>query len=222
MKPKALVFDFDGLIVDTEVPIFEAWQVDYAEFGQELRLEDYLGCVGSDSAGFDPHLNLEQLTGQTIDGAKMEHARELRIHDAVDMLGPMPGVIALLDEARAAGIRCAVASSSPRSWVERHLNRIELMDRFEFTRTVDDVTAPKPSPELFLAAAEGLGVEPHEAIVFEDSLNGLNASIAAGSPCVIVPNRLTALLDFKGATRRVKTMEEVTISWLREMFATDG
>lgn len=218
-KPRALIFDFDGLIVDTEVPIFEAWQVDYAEFSQELSLEDYVDCVGSDFGGFDPQKHLEKLTGETIEWGKLDAAREQRAHDAVDLLGPMPGIIALLDEAEAVGIPCAAASSSPRSWVERHLNRIGLMDRFELTRTIDDVSAPKPSPELFLAAAEGLDVEPREAIVFEDSLNGLKASITAGSPCVVVPNRITALLDFEGATRRVKSMEEVNVPWLREIFS---
>ncbi len=218
--PRALIFDFDGLIVDTEVPIFEAWQTDYAGFGHELRLEDYVGCVGSDFNGFDPQKHLEKLTGREIEWPELDSAREKRAHDAVDQLGPMAGVVALLDDAASAGIPCAVASSSPRSWVERHLDRIGLLDRFVLTRTIDDVSAPKPSPELFQAAAAGLGVTPGEAVVFEDSLNGLKASISAGSPCVVVPNQITALLDFAGAARRVNSLEEVSIPWLREIFTT--
>ena len=220
MKPRALILDFDGLIVDTEVPIFESWQTDFADFGHELNLEEYVGCVGSDLNGFDPHSHLEELTGKTINRAELEEAREDRIHAAVDQLGPMDGVREVLEEAHEEGIPCAVASSSPRSWVEKHLDRIGFMKHFVLTRTIDDVSAPKPSPELFLAAAAGLDVDPEEAIVFEDSLNGLRASVSAGSPCVVVPNQITTHLEFTEATRRVDSMEHVSVPWLRNIFTT--
>ncbi|MEM7601665.1 MAG: HAD-IA family hydrolase, partial [Verrucomicrobiota bacterium] len=88
--------------------------------------------------------------------------------------------------------------------VEGHLNRLGLMNFFETTRCLDDVDTPKPAPDLFLAAVTALSIDPDQAIIFEDSLNGLNAANAAGVDCVIVPNRITHRLDFTGATAVLK------------------
>lgn len=196
---RALIFDFDGLILDTEVPIYEAWSENYAAHGHELALEDYVGCVGSDFHRFDPKLHLEGLAGEPIDWNHWDERRERRALEIVNSLvDPMPGVLEILNQATAAGLPCAVASSSPRSWVEPHLERIGLRDFFRLTRCVDDVERPKPSPELFLTAAEGLGIFPANSLVFEDSLNGLIAATAAGMRCVSVPNPVTAGLDFTG------------------------
>lgn len=215
---EALLFDFDGLILDTEVPVFEAWQENYRAHGHELPLETYIQCVGSDFARFDPKMHLESLIGEPIDWDEWDQRRETDALAKVQSLDPMPGVIALLEDAKRNRIPCAVASSSPRSWVEDHLARLGLLESFVLTRCLDDVQAPKPSPELFLSAAEGLGVPPDKAIVFEDSLNGLKAARAAGSPCVVVPNQVTRLLDFPGATRIVNSLEDVRFVDLQGIF----
>jgi len=201
---KALIFDFDGLILDTEVPIYEAWKENYAAYEQELSLPVYCGCVGSDHGSFDPKSHLEELTGQEIDWERWDSIREERAMELVSRLEPMPGVERLLIEAEVAGVPCAVASSSPRSWVGPHLERVGLTRFFRLTRCLDDVGAPKPAPDLFLSAAQGLAVRPGEALVLEDSRNGLDAAIAAGIPCVSVPNAVTASLDFSGAMRILK------------------
>ena len=214
---EALIFDFDGLILDTEVPVFEAWQENYRAHGHDLPLETYIRCVGSDFARFDPKMHLESLVGSPIDWDEWDQRREEGALKRVEALSPLPGVVALLSAAEAAGVPCAVASSSPRSWVERHLRRLGLLDSFSLTRCLDDVAQPKPSPELFLAAAEGLGVAPSRAVIFEDSLNGLLAAQAAGTPCVIVPNRVTRLLKFPGASKIVSSLEEVNLDSLREL-----
>ncbi|MDF1849570.1 MAG: HAD-IA family hydrolase [Verrucomicrobiales bacterium] len=216
----ALLFDFDGLILDTEVPVFEAWQANYQAHGHDLPLETYIQCVGSDFARFDPKMHLESLTGDSIDWTEWDQRRESEALAKVEALAPMPGVVELLDEAKRSGLPCAVASSSPRSWVERHLDRLGLLGSFELTRCLDDVEQPKPSPELFLAAAAGLGVAPEKAVVFEDSLNGLKAAQAAGSPCVVVPNQVTRLLEFPGATRIVPSLSRVNVEDLRTLFAS--
>lgn len=210
---RALIFDFDGLILDTEVPIYEAWRENYAHHGHDLPLELYVGCVGSDFHRFDPKLHLESLTGERIDWDRWDEARERRALAIVNALTePMAGVAARLAEAAATGLPCAVASSSPRSWVEGHLERIGLRGHFVLTRCIDDVSRPKPSPELFLAAANGLGIEPGEALVFEDSLNGLLAAQTAGMRCVSVPNRVTAGLDLSGATLKIPSLAVLTLS----------
>jgi HAD superfamily hydrolase (TIGR01509 family) len=210
---RALIFDFDGLILDTEVPIYEAWQENYAAHGQELALEDYVGCVGSDFHRFDPKLHLESLHRDPVDWDHWDVERERRALEIVNSLtDPMPGVLEILQEAVESNLPCAVASSSPRSWVEPHLERIGLRHYFLLTRCVDDVERPKPSPELFLAAAEGLGITPEESLVFEDSVNGLVAATAAGMRCVSVPNRVTAALDFTGCALRVGSLADVNLA----------
>lgn len=214
MPIRALLFDFDGLILDTEFPIYEAWREDYLAHGHELPLPVYAACVGSDFNRFDPKSHLESLVGCAIDWPDRDLWRERNALERVKQLPPLPGVIALLDAAGELGLPCAVASSSPRSWVEGHLGRLGLLERFRLTRCIDDVAAPKPAPDLFLAAAAGLRVAPSEALVLEDSGNGLLAAIAAGCPCIVVPNRVTAHLDFGGALRVLSTLEEIDLPTL--------
>jgi putative hydrolase of the HAD superfamily len=217
MPLSALLFDFDGLILDTEFPIYEAWREDYLAHGHELPLEIYAACVGSDFNRFDPKSHLESLVGAAIDWPDRDLWRERNALERVKILPPLPGVIDLLDAAAASGLACAVASSSPRSWVEGHLSRLGLLDRFVLTRCIDDVAAPKPAPDLFLAAAAGLGVTPGEALVLEDSRNGLLAAMAAGCPCVVVPNRVTAHLDFTGAVAQLSNLTDLDLSRLASL-----
>ncbi|MEM6915320.1 MAG: HAD-IA family hydrolase [Verrucomicrobiota bacterium] len=214
---EALIFDFDGLILDTEVPIYEAWRHNYEAHGQELPLETYVQCVGSDFHRFDPKAHLESLAGLEIDWNYWDPERERIARAETAKLAPFPGVVALLEEARSRNVPCFVASSSPRSWVEGHLNRLELISYFAGTRCLDDVALPKPAPDLFLAAIELAQVNPESAIVLEDSLNGLHAAKAAEIDCVIVPNRITASLDFEGASLVLKTLEEVGLDQLAKI-----
>lgn len=217
--PEALIFDFDGLILDTEVPVYEAWQENYRAHGQELPLETYVGCVGSDFNGFDPKAYLEGLVDSPIDWAHWDHHRETTSLAHTHRLKPFPGVLELLSEANQSGVPCVVASSSPRSWVEGHLDRLEMTHFFATTRCLDDVAAPKPAPDLFLAATQAVGVDPEKAIVLEDSLNGLKAAQAAGIDCVVVPNRVTALLEFTGAASILSSLSGIKIEDLARMKA---
>lgn len=219
MPLNALIFDFDGLILDTEVPIYEAWVSNYRAHGKELAIELYSGCVGSDFNGFDPKTHLETMLGERVDWDRWDSLREREAHERTRAMKPLPGIISLLNEAMDQGLPCVVASSSPRSWVEGHLSRLELMSFFFATRCVDDVEAPKPAPDLFLAAAEAVNELPESCLVLEDSLNGLNAAIAAKTPCLAVPNRITEHLDFTGAVSRIKSLEGVNLDQLREIHA---
>lgn len=217
MELKALLFDFDGLILDTEVPYFEAWREIYQTYGQELSLEMYAACVGSDFGGFDPKQYLQTLIDTPIDWVEWDRKRDARVLSIIHASPPLPGVEALLKEAAREGVPCAVASSSPRSWVEPHLERFGLRKYFQLTRCVDDVVAPKPAPDLFLSAANGLEVSPQNALVLEDSLHGLNAAKAAGISCVAVPNGVTAHLEFEHAAAVLHDgLEGVELKHLRE------
>jgi putative hydrolase of the HAD superfamily len=217
--PEAILFDFDGLILDTEVPIYEAWRENFLAFGHDLPLEVYAACVGSNFGAFDPKRHLESLTRSTIDWTNWDTDRERDALARTHRLDPFPGVLALLDDADAAGVPCAVASSSPRDWVEGHLDRLGILHRFVLTRCLDDVRAPKPAPDLFLAAAKGLGIDPAAAVVLEDSLNGLRAALAAGVDCIVVPNRITSHLEFAGAAAILDSLEGITIARLAEIKA---
>ncbi|MEM9015387.1 MAG: HAD-IA family hydrolase [Verrucomicrobiota bacterium] len=219
--PEALLFDFDGLILDTEVPVYEAWRHNYEAHGYDLPLETYVQCVGSNFHRFDPKAHLDGLVDEEIDWSYWDTKREKTAYDLTLELAPFPGVVPLLEEARARAVPCVVASSSPRSWVEDHLGRLGLLPFFTATRCLDDVAAAKPAPDLFLAAAEIAGTNPAEALVLEDSRNGLIAAQRAGIDCIIVPNRITQGLDFDGASAVLETLEGVTLSKLDEIRARD-
>lgn len=208
---KALIFDFDGLILETEMPVFSAWRECYEHHGHDLDLEIYAACVGSDAACFDPVSDLEARHPEKIDWTHWDQKRRESIQELLNNRSPLPGVIERLKEAADRNIPCVVASSSPRSWVDPHLDKLDLKHHFKSTHCLDDVTKPKPDPELFLLAASTLGVKPHEAIVFEDSLNGLNAAMDAGMPCVVIPSPVTRHLQFEGASLQLGSLVEMTL-----------
>jgi HAD superfamily hydrolase (TIGR01509 family) len=192
---QALIFDFDGTILDTESSEFQAWQEVYQRFEVELTLEYWLPFVGNNSTPFDPAGHLEKQLGEALDKYSLENRVWKRKQELNRALEPLPGVLDYLDAAEAMGLKLAVASSSRRDWVESHLARLGLLERFAVIRTREDVVLTKPDPALFLRAAEGLGVHPGQTIVLEDSLNGVRAAKLAGAFTVAIPNTLTRNLD---------------------------
>lgn len=197
--PVALVFDLDGTIVDTEEPTFEAWRRAWADHGHELRLQDWVLCVGRDDELFDPAAALKELVGPSFDAEAMHAARRVLQAELVATTVIRDGVEAWLDEAAAAGVPVGLASSSPRPWVEEHLGRLGLADRFATVQTSTDVGVTKPDPAAYLAACAALGAPPDRALAVEDSANGLAAAKAAGMATIVFPNPVTAGLDLSGA-----------------------
>lgn len=208
---KALVFDFDGLIVDTEVPIFRAWQRIYREHGQDLPLEQWLTIIGTASGPFDPVIDLAEKTGAKLDEQELKALEVLYYQEATALQQLLPGVIDYLVAARQLGLKTAVASSSTRTWVMDHLNRFGIGGRFDAIICREDVKRTKPDPDLYLTALQRLGVQPAEAIAFEDSSNGIHAAKAAGLFCVVVPNPLTVDLDLSEADLRLLTLEAMPL-----------
>ena len=188
--PAAVVLDFDGLIVDTETPIFEAWLAAYRRRGQPLGLEEWQHALGT-HGGFDPLEHLAALLGGALDREGV--LAEVKEATAKGCEGQplLPGVEALLRDAKALGLGRAVASSSSCGWVDGWLRRHAIRDLLDVVVARDDVRKVKPDPELFLLAASRLGIEPGACVVFEDSPNGMRAALAAGMRCVAVPNALT-------------------------------
>jgi HAD superfamily hydrolase (TIGR01509 family) len=220
---RAVIFDFDGLIVDSETPDYETWAWVFAEHGAELALDEWIACVGRPSAEWNPCDLLETCLGRPVDRAAIEAARHPRFRAAVDAQPPMAGVEAAIAAARGLGLRLAVASSATRDWVVHHLERVGLAPHFEAVHTVDDVARGKPEPDLFLLACETLGVAPAEAVVLEDSPNGLLAARRAGCRCVVVPNTVTRAFPFDGADLRLDSLADRPLpEWLAELAGAGG
>jgi HAD superfamily hydrolase (TIGR01509 family) len=212
---KALIFDFDGLIVDTEMPDYESWQQVYQRYGCELPVEAWGQIVGGTAASdFDPHTFLEELCGLSLDREEVWISRRKQYLDSIAEQPVLPGVLNYLDEAEQFGLKLGVASSSPENWVRGHLARLGLYQRFDTIKTADDVQRTKPDPELFLATIDALGIKLSEGVVFEDSPNGVKAAKAAGLFCVAVPNKLTAQLKLEGADLRLSSLEELKLGEL--------
>ena len=222
MKTKVLLFDFDGLILDTETTEFLVWQKIYREHGQEMLPETWGQVIGGYGiSNFDGAVHLAELVGNGLDAREL-HARYRSESDASILQQPvLPGVLDYLEDARRLGLRLAVASSSPHSWVDTHLARLGLADRFEAIICGDDVSPgrTKPHPDLFLKALDALGVKADEAIVFEDSPNGVNAARAAGIFVVSIPNPITTLLKTDGANLTLDSLARISLQDLLKDFA---
>ena len=204
----AVLFDFDGVLVDTEWAIYQAWRRTFEAHDHELPLGIYTRCIGSDFATWSPKTHLEDLTGLAFDWHDLDSRRQIEIRADLAGAGPMPGVRQLLEKLSARGLPAAVVSSSSHQWVDGWLDRLGLADHFQTTVCRGDAPRIKPAPDLFLAAAERLGVSPGKCLVIEDSHNGLTAAKVAGMRAWVVPNRVTRGLDFSAADRVFTSLEE--------------
>ena len=210
---RALVFDFDGLILETETPAHQSWAEIYVEHGHELPMDRWHGYIGSDT-GFDPAGHLAALVGEGFDRDATQKRRDARKTELIAALDVMVGVREYVADANRLGLRLAVASSSSRAWVLGHLERLRLRAEWDAVLTRDDVERTKPAPDLYLAAVKALGVAPREAVAFEDSRNGIAAAKDAGLVCVAVPNALTAEMDLSRADLRLASLAETPLERL--------
>lgn len=214
---RALVFDFDGLILETETPAYQAWVEVYREFGHELPRELWLEYIGREGGWFDALEYLERLIGPRDDRDAIEKRRDARKTELVMAVAETAGLRALLADAQARELRLAVCSSSTPKWVLGHLGRLDLLAFFDHIQCRDrPELRAKPAPDLYLAACAGLGVRPDEAIAFEDSRNGMLAAQAAGMRCVVVPNELTIAMDLDGADHRFESLSAISLQELLE------
>jgi HAD superfamily hydrolase (TIGR01509 family) len=209
MLPAAVLFDFDGILVDTEWAIYQAWLRTFQRHGQDLPLSLYTRCIGSDFDAWSPKVHLEDLTKLGFDWVELDSARQVEIRAELEKEGPIDGVVALLEGIKACGIPQAVVSSSSHFWVDGWLEKLGLRGYFGDVICKGDAPRIKPAPDLYLAAAERLGVDPGGCLVIEDSHNGLRAAHAAGMRTWIVPNRVTAGLDFSLAEKVVGDFHEL-------------
>lgn len=206
---RGLVFDFDGLIVDSEMPVYRAWSEVYGRFGQELPLGVWKSVVGHGPGYFDPVADLGRRLQRDLDRDVLRaqyRARQLELMAAEPVL---PGVREWRDEAAAMGVRLGVASNSRQGWVTGNLERLGL-DGFQCIRCFDDVGRAKPEPDIYLAVLDCLGLAAGEVIALEDSPSGVQAAKAAGLFCVAVPGLLTADADYSAADLVLTSLAERT------------
>lgn len=213
---KALLFDFDGTLVDTESVEFRAWEQTFLAHDVKLVLERYGVGVGT-LEGFDPLTELESLLGHEIDREGVNEGRRALEFELLASEVLRPGVHEYLEAARELGLRVAIVSSASDDWIEGNLARLERSHGWECIVAANgDVSRAKPAPTLYLEALERLGVAAHEAVAFEDSSNGARAAHAAGIFCVAVPNPITAHLDVQGDLN-LGSFQELPLAHLLEL-----
>jgi HAD superfamily hydrolase (TIGR01509 family) len=199
MPIRAFLFDFDGLILDTEVPSRAGWELLYREHGHELPPEEWARVVGTHGA-WDPMAHLEELVGGPLEREALNERRYAHEIALIEAEGLRPGIADYFAAARRLGLKRAIVSSSSRRWVDLHLHRLEEAVGWDAICTADlDAARAKPAPTLYLEALDLLGVGAGEAVAFEDSPNGVAAAKTAGIFCVAVPNEVTRALGLDQA-----------------------
>ena len=218
---KSLIFDFDGLILDTETPEFHIWQSIYRAHGQELPIQQWGQIIGGYGiSNFDAAQHLCDITHDSLDANSLRIQHHDQSVELIKQQPILPGVLDLLGEAEKLNIKLAVASSSPHKWVDSHLSRLGLAHRFDEVICADDVPPgrTKPNPDLFLLALNQLEVPKEAAVVFEDSPNGIRAAKSAGIFSVAVPNPITSMLTFEGESLRLNSLADLDLSDLMMRF----
>jgi HAD superfamily hydrolase (TIGR01509 family) len=210
---QAVIFDFDGLIVDTEKPGFDSWNEIYAEFGQKLTLLDWTKATGY-VGGFDPALHLEALLGRKLDWTQLSPRREARNWELTLRQPVLPGIKELMLAAKQAGARIGVASNSGFGWVNDGLERLGLRGLVETIVTRDMVINPKPAADVYLRAAQTLHVDLASSVALEDSEPGSRAAKAAGMRVIAIPNQFSQNQDLSVADLVVPSASALSLERL--------
>ena len=206
-EAKAILFDFDGVILDTEWPIYLSWKRLFEREGSDLAPEIYVKCIGSDFDTWSPEKYLEDLSGKTFDWDTENAARQVEILRDLENSSPMLGAAELIKSLT--GKNIAVVSSSSHSWVDDWLEKLGLMPSFKTVVCRGDAPKIKPAPDLYLEGAKRFDLAPSDCLVIEDSMNGMIAAHAAGMKVIAVPNQLTTVLDFSSADWQISSLNEL-------------
>jgi HAD superfamily hydrolase (TIGR01509 family) len=213
VRVRGLLFDFDGLLLDTETPSRRAFEDLYRDHGHELPHDRWATVIGTLGAEFEPYAHLEELVGAKLDRDQLDASRRAREDELCDLEELRPGIDAYLAEADRRGLIRAIVSSSSRSWIDRHLSRLACSNGWQAIVTADgSPERAKPRPTLYLEALDAIGVRADEAIAFEDSPNGVRAAKAAGVFCVAIPNPATEALALDDADLVLESLEEISLS----------
>jgi len=219
MMIKAIIFDFDGTIIDTETAWYKVFKDAYREYGVDLSLETYSQCLGTSLKSFNPYTHLSTHHGIAIDFDEFRAMIQRNYAKLIEQESMRPGILNLLQEAKDAGVKIGLASSSHRDWIDKFVNQLGIQDYFDCYCTADTVSNVKPDPELYDQALDRLGVKPNEAIAIEDSPNGARAAVAAGLHTVVIKNTLTKQLPFSQGHYTIESLEHNALQELINYFA---
>ena len=206
---KAIIFDFDGLLIDTESVWYECFKEVLQEYEVDLPLAEFSKVIGTHDSVLYSYI--QDNVKVQVESSHIEEAVQKMFEWKMGQPVLRPGVKDYLESAQKLGLKIGLASSSSLKWVEGYLKQLDIHHYFDVIRTREDVVHVKPDPELYRKAVEGLGVKAPEAVAFEDSLNGLQAARKAGLRCVIVPNAVTADLPFTDYSLRIESMENESL-----------
>jgi len=213
MTIKGLIFDFDGLILDTETPDVIAWIKTYQKYGQEFEFNKYASAIGSVYEFSGPARQLVNLVPSLDKEAVLKDWLQLE-NKLIEKQTIMPGIMDYLNSAHKLNLQTAVASSAESAWVNGHLIRLGIDNYFNFVHTVEDTNIPKPAPALYILTLKSLQLKPEEVLAFEDSTNGISAAKAAGIACIAVPNQITRMLKLDHADLILDSLANLPLSQL--------
>jgi len=217
---QGIVFDFDGLILETERPQYEAWRDVFASFGRELPLQAWLDVMGKPVRidMFPRRLAVELGRDLDIDTLIAQYRHVVATHLATQPI--LPGVQRVVQDAQQRGIKLAVASGSTHRWVNGHLARLGLAQYFDHTTCSEDTDKHKPDPEPYLHACRALDVAPGSAIALEDSTLGVAAAKTAGMFAVAVPTEMTGYQSFDHADLVLDSLGQRSLAEMIEKLET--
>jgi HAD superfamily hydrolase (TIGR01509 family) len=219
MWPAAVIFDFDGIVLDSETPEYESHRRIYERCGVTLTVDEWCGVIGTWSEGHDERWFTLLCERSTAPLARdVYFAERRRIFEEIVPADPMRGIGELLAALRAAGIPVAIASSAPARWVVGAVERLGIGPLFDAVVTGDQVQHRKPAPDVYLEAARRLGVDPVRSIAIEDSGPGIAAARAAGMKTVAIPHWLTERHDLSGADLTIAHAGDLTVARLAALF----
>jgi HAD superfamily hydrolase (TIGR01509 family) len=211
---RAVIFDMDGLLLDTEALWLAAEEELFRNHGAEFTRDDQLAVIGT-SVDFTSRYFAERLGWPLDRGRELVDEMMALMHGHVRrQVDARPGAVELVDELKRLDVPLGLASNSPGFLVADALATAGLADTFDTVVSVDDVVRPKPAPDLYLLACERLGVDPSEALALEDSSSGVRAAKAAGLTCIAVP--LFTETDVSAADRVIASLEELLDTGARE------
>lgn len=213
---KGLIFDFDGLILDTETPIYKAWTKVYDFYDCILPFDRWMSTVGSSETYFDPIQYLHSISQVKINDIEVMKLYSQYESDLIKVEKIMPGIMELLVNANDKGLKLAIASSSPISWVKKYAIHLGIEKYFTIFATKDEVKLTKPHPDLYQLALKKIGFDHTEVVALEDSLHGILAAKTAGIYSIAIPANLTKDLDFSNADMIVPNASAINLDVVNE------
>ena len=216
MLPEAVIFDMDGLLVDTETCDYHAWRELHEAHGIELTLADFCHDAGLYGTWESRYEKLSRICGLTPE--ELHAWREPRFRELVHAcLRPSPELLSLLRALEESGVKRGIASSSDSDWVAYLLDGLGIRSRFGAIATGHDVARRKPAPDVYLLAAARLEVDPRRCVALEDSSHGIEAAKQAGMRAVAIPNPVSTHQDLSRADARVAHFGDITPDFLRDL-----